>query len=136
MALTSVAEKRRKQLQERRYAREKAIEETLHIWEKHILPDWKVVNRNPELRKLWWKGIPSKLRGQLWEKAVGNQLALSKGRYILFICAYIPLPMLMCCNILFYLKRTLSDVSISRETSTFCWGLPARDLGCSRTRHQ
>jgi hypothetical protein len=38
-----------------------------------------VVFKNPELRKLWWRGIPSKLRAPLWESAVGNGLALSKG---------------------------------------------------------
>lgn len=74
------AEKRRKAFKERRAAREKEIEESLPIWEREILPDWKVVHRNPEMRKLWWKGIPVKLRGQLWEKAVGNGLALSKGQ--------------------------------------------------------
>lgn len=61
-------------------AREKAVEDTLHLWEKEILPDWRVVHRNAELRKLWWRGIPTKLRAPLWEKAVGNELALSKGR--------------------------------------------------------
>jgi len=73
------AEKRRKALQDRRALREKAIEDTLEIWEKEIVPDWRVVFKNPQLRRLWWKGIPSKLRALLWEKAVGNQLALSKG---------------------------------------------------------
>ncbi|PPR02695.1 hypothetical protein CVT26_009798 [Gymnopilus dilepis] len=76
-----LAEKRRKALQERRLAREKAIEDSLHIWEKEILPDWRVVYRKPELRKLWWRGIPTKLRSSLWEKAVGNELALSKDHY-------------------------------------------------------
>lgn len=78
--LHNLAEKRRKALQERRMAREKAVEDTLHLWEKEILPDWRVVHRNAELRKLWWRGIPTKLRAPLWEKAVGNELALSKGR--------------------------------------------------------
>jgi hypothetical protein len=74
-----IAEKRRKALQERRVAREKAIDETLNIWERDILPDWRVVNKNASLRKLWWKGVPEKLRAQLWQQAVGNGLALSKG---------------------------------------------------------
>ncbi|KDR85483.1 hypothetical protein GALMADRAFT_234381 [Galerina marginata CBS 339.88] len=77
----AIAEKRRKALQERRAAREKAIEDDLHIWEKEILPDWRVVHKKPELRKLWWHGIPTKLRAPLWEKAVGNELALSKDHY-------------------------------------------------------
>ncbi|KAG5647755.1 hypothetical protein DXG03_008478 [Asterophora parasitica] len=77
----AAAEKRRKALQERRLAREKHIEDSIHIWEKEILPDWRVVNKNHALRKLWWKGIPTKLRASMWERAVGNSLALSKDHY-------------------------------------------------------
>ena len=77
---SSSAEKKRKALRERRLAREKKIEESLHIWEKEIIPDWRVVNTKVALRKLWWNGIPSKLRAPMWERAVGNALALSKGR--------------------------------------------------------
>ena len=75
-----LAEKKRRALQERRFARERRIEESLHTWEKEIVPDWKVVNIKPSLRRLWWNGIPSKLRASIWERAVGNALALSKGR--------------------------------------------------------
>ncbi|KAF6766680.1 rab-GTPase-TBC domain-containing protein [Ephemerocybe angulata] len=75
------AEKRRKALQDRRLVREKAIEESLHIWEREIVPDWKVVFKNPQLRKLWWRGIPTKLRASMWEKAAGNPLALSKDHF-------------------------------------------------------
>ncbi|KAA1467948.1 RabGAP/TBC [Dentipellis sp. KUC8613] len=74
-------EKRRQALAERRLAREQKIEESLHRWEKEIVPDWKVVDKNPALRRLWWAGIPSKLRASLWERAVGNALALSKDSY-------------------------------------------------------
>jgi len=73
--------KRRKALQDRRLARELRIEQSLHIWEKEILPDWKIVYRNPAMRKLWWDGIPTKLRATMWERAVGNSLALSKDTY-------------------------------------------------------
>ncbi|KAG5650741.1 hypothetical protein H0H81_011185 [Sphagnurus paluster] len=82
MKLSRVAaEKRRKALQDRRLAREKHIEDSIHIWEKEIVPDWRVVHKNPSLRKLWWKGIPTKLRASMWERAVGNSLALSKDHY-------------------------------------------------------
>ncbi|KAH9982797.1 rab-GTPase-TBC domain-containing protein [Lactifluus volemus] len=74
-------EKRRKAQQERRLARELQVEQSLHIWEKEILPDWKIVHRNPGMRKLWWAGIPTKLRATMWERAVGNALALSKDTY-------------------------------------------------------
>ncbi|KAH9004108.1 rab-GTPase-TBC domain-containing protein [Lactarius hatsudake] len=74
-------DKRRKALQERRLARELRVEQSLHIWEKGILPDWKIVHRNPAMRKLWWGGIPTKLRATMWQHAVGNPLALSKDTY-------------------------------------------------------
>ncbi|KAH9178802.1 rab-GTPase-TBC domain-containing protein [Lactarius sanguifluus] len=74
-------DKRRKALQERRLARELRVEQSLHIWEKGILPDWKIVHRNPAMRKLWWGGIPTKLRATMWQHAVGNPLALSKDAY-------------------------------------------------------
>ncbi|KAF8482040.1 rab-GTPase-TBC domain-containing protein [Russula ochroleuca] len=74
-------EKRRKALQDRRIARELQVEQSLHIWEKEILPDWKIVHRNPAMRKRWWAGIPTKLRATMWERAVGNSLALSQDSY-------------------------------------------------------
>ena len=75
-----VAEKRRKALQERHLLREKAIENSINVWQKEIVPDWRVVHNNPDLRRLWWRGIPTKLRAELWERAVGNPLALRKGK--------------------------------------------------------
>ncbi len=72
-------EKRRNALQERRYARECRIEESISVWEREIMPDWTVVQRNAQLRRLWWHGIPTKLRASMWQSAIGNPLALSKG---------------------------------------------------------
>ncbi|KAF7347715.1 Tbc1 domain family member 14 [Mycena venus] len=77
----ATAEKRRRAFQERRFAREKKIEDSLSVWEKEIVPDWKVVHKNAALRKLWWQGIPTKLRAPMWANAVGNALALSKDNY-------------------------------------------------------
>ena len=56
------------------------VEESMSLWENEILPNWKTAVRDPKLRKVWWNGIPPKLRGAAWEKAVGNALALSKGK--------------------------------------------------------
>jgi len=81
VTLFSTEKQKRKAAEERRAAREKQAEEAMHIWEKHILPDWKVVHKNPELRKLWWQGIPTSMRGKMWENAVGNPLSLSKGEH-------------------------------------------------------
>ncbi|KII93180.1 hypothetical protein PLICRDRAFT_49251 [Plicaturopsis crispa FD-325 SS-3] len=82
MRLSRVAEeKRRKALAERRLARERKVEDSLERWQREIVPDWRVVHKNPALRKLWWGGIPTKLRATMWERAVGNALALSKDTY-------------------------------------------------------
>lgn len=72
-----------RQEQNRIKAREREIElaEVAHIWEKEIVPDWRKVLRpgSERYRKMWWDGIPGKLRGTLWASAIGNGLALSKG---------------------------------------------------------
>ena len=40
---------------------------------------------SPELRashrKMWWSGIPPRLRGQVWQKAIGNDLEVTEGTY-------------------------------------------------------
>ncbi|KAH9913326.1 RabGAP/TBC [Epithele typhae] len=74
-------EKRRKALRERRLAREKRIEDSIGQWEREIVPDWTVVHRSSHLRRLWWQGIPTKLRASMWQAAIGNPLALSKDSF-------------------------------------------------------
>ncbi|EJF67195.1 RabGAP/TBC [Dichomitus squalens LYAD-421 SS1] len=74
-------EKRRQALLERRLARERRIEESIGVWEREIVPDWTVVHRNTHLRRVWWQGIPTKLRASMWQAAIGNPLALSKDSF-------------------------------------------------------
>jgi len=130
LSVANLAEKRRKALHERRMAREKAVEDTLHLWEKEILPDWRVVHKNAELRKLWWRGIPTKLRAPLWEKAVGNELALGKGRHQLTENR-VPLLMITVEPILLMNRplvgnmtiRSLPHMLIQSETGPCFWGI-------------
>ena len=67
-----------------RRAREEAVERSLETWERMVLPDLKKAIKDTQVRKLWWGGIPPKLRPQLWQWAVGNALALSKGMRLRF----------------------------------------------------
>ena len=72
---------RRQKQRARAQEREMEIAERLAVWEREIVPDWRKVLK-PGLeryRKMWWSGIPAKLRGTLWSSAIGNSLALSKG---------------------------------------------------------
>ncbi|KAG9019120.1 hypothetical protein FRB90_006188 [Tulasnella sp. 427] len=74
-------EQRKAKLRERRLAREQAVENSLHQWEREVLPDIKAAAKDPRLRQLWWKGIPTKIRGRVWYTTLGNPLALSKDAY-------------------------------------------------------
>ena len=53
----------------------------LRIWEEHVLPNWDRVVREPRTRELWWRGVAPKSRAQVWERAVGNDLALTDVTY-------------------------------------------------------
>ncbi|CCA67166.1 hypothetical protein PIIN_00998 [Serendipita indica DSM 11827] len=74
-------EKRKQELARKRQARERMIEESMPIWQNEIMPNFRKVRRDLNLRRIWWRGIPPKLRGDLWEKAIGNPLQMSKDMY-------------------------------------------------------
>lgn len=50
----------------------------LRIWEEHVLPNWDQVIREPRTRELWWRGVAPKSRARVWQKAIGNDLALTE----------------------------------------------------------
>ncbi|KAG9122134.1 hypothetical protein FRC07_001624 [Ceratobasidium sp. 392] len=82
MEQSRLAEQRKKhEIEERRLARERAVEDSIYIWRKEVVPNWREAVRKPHLRELWWRGIPTKLRGQMWIAAIGNGLAISKEAY-------------------------------------------------------
>lgn len=53
----------------------------LRVWEEHVLPNWDQVIRQPRTRELWWRGVAPKSRARVWEKAIGNDLALTEVTY-------------------------------------------------------
>ena len=72
---------RRKQAELRRIEREKRLAINTGKWEALLGRDFSVdkVKEDPALRKLWFEGAPSHLRGKAWSLAIGNPLAMSKG---------------------------------------------------------
>ncbi|KAJ4301247.1 hypothetical protein N0V90_003338 [Kalmusia sp. IMI 367209] len=66
-------------------AREKAERIKAEYWSSLLLPNWDQEMANPELkgshRKMWWNGVPAKLRGDVWKKAIGNELEVSGTTY-------------------------------------------------------
>jgi hypothetical protein len=118
--------KRKKALEERRATRERRIEESLHQWQREVVPNWQVVHRSPALRKLWWAGIPTSLRASMWESAVGNPLALNRGPPFHFLLLHI-------------LKETcfrqFPELSRQSQACFICENVPGCDYARDRGRH-
>lgn len=54
----------------------KDAEAALRTW-RAILGDWDAEVHKKETRELWWQGVPAALRGQIWARAIGNDLQLN-----------------------------------------------------------
>lgn len=71
--------------QDEALAREKASRIKAEYWSNLLIPNWATEMTNPDLRashrKMWWNGIPPRLRGQVWSKAVGNDLEVTEGTF-------------------------------------------------------
>lgn len=65
----------------RQCARDDTRAVLLRIWEEHVLPNWTQAVREPRTRELWWRGIASRSRAEVWKRAIGNELALTEATY-------------------------------------------------------
>jgi hypothetical protein len=90
MARAREAEKgRKKQADARRLQREKRIAAATPSWDALLSdPEFSAdkVRANEVLRKMWFEGAPTYLRGKAWSLAIGNPLAMSKGESHAFPC--------------------------------------------------
>ncbi|KAG0667572.1 hypothetical protein C6P46_000108 [Rhodotorula mucilaginosa] len=73
----------RAEAEARAAARNATLANAFPDWEKHILPNWRVVfhddSQGRYLRRLWWNGtMPVRWRGRLWSMCIGNGLAMPK----------------------------------------------------------
>ena len=64
------------------------IQKTLfQMWQNHIIPNWASavdgVEYTKKTRRLLYLGIPTKFRGEVWKKAIGNELQLKEQSYYL-----------------------------------------------------
>ena len=84
MAQARSAEVERRKISEiRRLEKERRLAISSPRWEALLnSSDFSVgkVKDDMGIRRLWFQGIPSHLRGQAWSLAIGNPLALSKGQ--------------------------------------------------------
>ncbi|KKZ65832.1 hypothetical protein EMCG_01217 [[Emmonsia] crescens] len=52
------------------------------IWDDYVFPDWDRVVSEHRTRELWWRGITTRSRGAVWQRALGNELALTEDTYV------------------------------------------------------
>ncbi|KAK4471330.1 hypothetical protein MN116_004767 [Schistosoma mekongi] len=48
------------------------------IWQYHILTHWKSGYPSKNVRRYFWEGIPSAIRGQVWSLLLGNKLKITR----------------------------------------------------------
>jgi len=72
-------EQERKHLESQRRRESQAASGTAE-WKK-IIPDWNLRYNSAVVRRLWSHGLPPKVRGTVWELAVGNQAAITPEMY-------------------------------------------------------
>jgi hypothetical protein len=80
---------RRKELQKaketiekekQRRQRDKMVTDSLLVWQK-VLPNWENMKNSKRVRDLWWLGLPPGIRGEVWKRAIGNDLNISPELY-------------------------------------------------------
>jgi hypothetical protein len=70
--------KRARKLGKLQTERDAAAAARKNQWEQHVLPNWDQAVKESQTQELWWHGIPGHRRGEVWAKAVGNELGLSQ----------------------------------------------------------
>ena len=82
MASARETERRKLEKSRREQARRDRDRGSLsRIWEQHVLPNWDTCVREPRTRELWWRGVSARSRGDVWRRAVGNELGLTEDSY-------------------------------------------------------
>lgn len=67
--------------QEKRLIRENEIQEMMKTWETEILPNWDRKRKTKQVDRLVKKGLPPKVRGEVWLRFVGNPMAITQEFY-------------------------------------------------------
>ncbi|VDN35431.1 unnamed protein product [Gongylonema pulchrum] len=71
----------RKKFLEMRRKEEEEAAAAVRVWSNEILPNWEHMKDTKRCHELWWRGIPSKVRGQVWSLVIGNELNLTPELY-------------------------------------------------------
>ena len=81
--LEKLQEREREQqaLKAKQLAREEEIRVMMRIWVEDILPSWDRKKRLKSTERLWRRGLPPRVRGEIWLKQLGNTVAVTPDLY-------------------------------------------------------
>ncbi|XP_060535702.1 TBC1 domain family member 12-like [Cylas formicarius] len=48
---------------------------------QHVIPNWTEMEKTKKTQELWWRGLPSSVRGRVWKLAIGNELNVTPQLY-------------------------------------------------------
>lgn len=74
-----------KKLAEKKLKKEGQVIESIKFWQKIILSDWDKLKNSKKVKELWWQGLPSNIRGQVWKMVIGNDLNIDVDKFNLCI---------------------------------------------------
>ncbi|XP_034936927.1 TBC1 domain family member 12-like [Chelonus insularis] len=70
-----------KKERELRRKEEEKLTSDLQIWCNRILPNFKILRNTREVHELWWRGLPSAIRGRVWRLGINNNLNITQKVY-------------------------------------------------------
>ncbi|OMJ70168.1 hypothetical protein SteCoe_31926 [Stentor coeruleus] len=71
-------EKNSRERMRRESFRENEIREMMKCWENDILPCWDQKKASKQVEKLIRRGLPAKVRGEIWLRLIGNPMGLTQ----------------------------------------------------------
>ena len=82
MAASLEVERKREAKLHMRQCQQYDTRESLNrMWEKYAASDADVTPAEASIQELWWRGVSAKVRGRVWQRAIGNQLGLTEATY-------------------------------------------------------
>lgn len=68
---------------ERKIIREAEIREMMKTWENDVLPYWDKKKKSKQVERLIRRGLPPKVRGEVWLRLVGNPMGITQDFFII-----------------------------------------------------
>lgn len=82
MVASAKADERREAAKiSRAVCKDTTADQLMYIWEHSIIPRWNDAINERRARGMWWRGVPSRSRGVVWSRAIGNELGLTEATF-------------------------------------------------------